>query len=215
MKGFSFFILGFFSLVSLVANPIPKQKVFTSRPLVILDAGHGGWDQGAIIKYPYCEEKRLALTTTHFIKKYLEKMGYRVALTRSSDYYIPLPNRVALANRRKSELFISVHFNSCPNKIAHGMEIFYHQNQKNVKKSSASRRLAENVLKKSAMRTCCYSRGVKKANFFVLRETKMPAILVEGGFLTNPQERNLLRQRQYLDKLARGIAEGIDIFIKT
>ena len=74
---------------------------------------------------------------------------------------------------------------------------------------------AEYILKKSSQKTNFFSRGIKKGNFFVIRETKMPSILIEGGFLTNPEERKCLRQRIYIDKLAKGIAEGIDSYIKT
>jgi len=214
MKFISYFLLCIFSLSHLIAVPV-KKKMTSYRPLIILDAGHGGWDHGARIKYPFCEEKRMALTTAHYTKRYLEKMGYRVSLTRSRDFYISLPKRVNFANRHKSEIFVSIHFNSCPNKTAHGIEVFYHNNQNNRIRSLASKKLAEHILKKSAQKTKFYSRGIKKGNFFVIRETKMPAILVEGGFLTNPDERKCLRQRTYLDKLARGIAEGIDTYIKA
>ena len=214
MKFFFSTLLCFFFISQIFSAPM-KRKTISYRPLIVLDAGHGGWDHGARIKYPFCEEKRMALTTAHYTKRYLEKMGYRVSLTRSRDFYISLPKRVNFANRHKSEIFVSIHFNSCPNKIAHGIEIFYHNNQNNRIRSIASKKLAEHVLKKSAQRTSFYSRGIKKGNFFVIRETKMPAILVEGGFITNPEERKRLRQRTYLDKLARGVAEGIDAYIKT
>ena len=214
MKFFTFFIISALFAVNIFAYPI-NGRMKSFRPLVILDAGHGGWDHGAKIKYPFCIEKSMALTTAHYTKRYLEKMGYRVSLTRSRDFYISLPKRVDFANSHKSDVFVSINFNSCLNNTAHGIEAFYHNNQDNRIKSVASKKLAEHILKKSSQKTNFFSRGIKKGNFFVIRETKMPAILLEGGFLTNPQERNCLRQRIYIDKLAKGIAEGIDSFIKT
>ena len=185
------------------------------KPLVVLDAGHGGLDVGAKIRYPYCEEKKMALLTTQLTKKYLEQMGYRVVMTRSSDFFVPLKKRVTIANKSPSKAFVSVHFNSCPNKIAHGIEIFYCNYSKNKKRNLASRKLAENVLARTTTRTQSISRGVKRGNFVVVRDTSMPSILIEGGFITNPKERDKLRQRQHLDKLAKGIAEGLDRFVKT
>jgi N-acetylmuramoyl-L-alanine amidase len=75
--------------------------------------------------------------------------------------------------------------------------------------------LAKSILNKTSKRTGFKSRGVKEGNFCVIRETKMPAVLVEGGFITNPLERECLRKREYLDKLSKGIAEGINSFIQS
>ena len=195
--------------------PQKKSTFLPSHALIVLDPGHGGLNKGAQIKYPHTEEKRLALTTAVLTKKYLDQLGYRVMLTRSTDIFIPLMRRVYVANRSHASLFVSIHFNSCPNKLAKGIEVYYHRKPKNVQCTQASKKAASIVLQKSAVRTGLSSRGVKDGNYCVIRETKMPSILVEGGFLTNPQERDKIRQRQNLDKLAKGIAEGIDRFMKS
>lgn len=185
----------------------------SSRPLIYLDAGHGGQNIGAKIASPYTEEKKLALLMTHYTKKYLEKLGYRVSLTRSRDFFVPLPKRVSLANSHKADLFISLHFNSCSSREVEGIEVYYFNSSN--KRAFSSRELATEVLNRMLMRTGAKSRGVKKGNIYVLRETKMPAILIEGGFLTNKKERDLVRKKEYLDKLAKGTAEGIHQFVKS
>ena len=197
----------------------PKNKFNSSslsaRPLIVIDPGHGGLDFGAKVRKPYVEEKRLALSTAIYLKSQLTRMGYRVILTRYRDNFISLQQRVNIANRAKAALFISLHFNSCKNSTAKGIEIYYNINDKLKNKTNLSKSFASDVLKTSVKQTFLESRGVKSANFIVIKETKMPAILVEGGFLTNFSDRQKLRQREFLTKLAKGIAIGSDKFIKT
>lgn len=210
-----FFIFAFVNLHSssnLIAAAY-KNKV-VKKPLIVLDAGHGGLDKGAKIKNPFVEEKKQTLLVVCVAKKYLEQLGYRVALTRSKDYFVPLGKRVDIANNANSELFISVHFNSCPNKTADGVEIYFFNSAENKSRTKNSKNLAHCVLTDICKNTNARSRGVKKANFRVIRDTKMPAILIEAGFLTNPRERDNIRKPQYLEKIALGIAQGIEDFIQ-
>ncbi len=181
------------------------------KPLIVLDAGHGGTDEGA--KVNTFMEKKLALTTAMLTKKHLEELGYRVIMTRSRDVYLPLQRRVSIANKTKGSLFVSVHFNSSPSVEAKGIEIFYYDS-KEMWRTRASKRLANCILHRLIDRTEAISRGVKQGNFHVIRETEMPAVLVEGGFITNREERGLLRDKEYLDRLAVGIAQGIDKYMK-
>jgi len=213
------FFLLFFICINLYSAP---QKIVAAaysnktvaRPVIVLDAGHGGRDEGAKIKYPYLEEKKLTLSATLFAKKYLEQLGYKVVLTRAKDYFVPLQKRADIANTAKAEIFVSIHFNSCPNKIAHGIEIYYHNSLENKARSKNSQNLASCVLGDVIKKTNARSRGVRKGKFCVIRETKMPAILVEAGFITNPQERDNIRKPAYLEKISLGIAQGIESFIK-
>ncbi|NGX30584.1 MAG: N-acetylmuramoyl-L-alanine amidase AmiC [Candidatus Anoxychlamydiales bacterium] len=214
-----FFLLSF--LFSNFLYSVPQKMVAAAyknktiqRPVIVLDAGHGGRDEGAKIRYPYLEEKKLTLTATLFAKKYLEQLGYKVVLTRAKDYFIPLKKRADVANTAKAELFVSIHFNSCPNKIAHGIEIYYHNSLENKAKSKNSQNLASCVLQDVINKTNARSRGVRRGKFCVIRETKMPAILIEAGFITNPQERDNIRKTAYLEKISLGIAQGIESFIK-
>lgn len=180
------------------------------KPLIILDAGHGGTDEGA--KINTFMEKKITLTTTFLTKKHLEELGYRVIMTRSRDVYLPLQRRVSIANKTKGLLFVSVHFNSSPAE-AQGIEIFYNLS-KEMWRTRASKRLANCILHHVIDQTEAISRGVKQANFHVIRETEMPAVLVEGGFITHKEERKKLRDKTYLDRLAFGIAQGIDKYMK-
>jgi N-acetylmuramoyl-L-alanine amidase len=182
-----------------------------TSPIVILDAGHGGSDEGA--KVHTFMEKKIALTTAFLVKRHLEKLGYRVIMTRSRDVYLPLQRRVSIANKSKGSLFVSVHFNSCPSEEVHGIEIFYYDS-KEMWRTQASKRLAHCILDDVLEQTGAISRGIKRGNFHVIRETEIPAVLVEGGFMTNKEERNKLRDRAYLDLLAEGIAQGIDKYLK-
>ncbi len=142
-------------------------------------------------------------------------MGYRVKMIRAKDYFVPLAKRVSIANNANPEIFVSIHYNSCPNKTAHGIEVLYHQSNVKKTKANTSRILANTVLAKVVNRTKALSRGVKnRNNLKVIKETNMPSIIVECGFLTNPTERDWIRKKSYQDKIAKGIAEGIDSFFK-
>jgi N-acetylmuramoyl-L-alanine amidase len=179
-------------------------------PLIVIDAGHGGSDEGA--KVQTVMEKRITLTTALLAKKHLEKMGYRVILTRSRDIFVSLPRRSAIANKSKAAAFVSIHFNSSPNRSAKGIEIYFYET-KDPSRSRASKKLANTVLYEIVDQTAAVSRGARKGNFHVVRETMMPAVLVEGGFMTNYEERFLLKDRKYLEKIAKGIALGVQKFL--
>lgn len=183
-------------------------------PTIILDPGHGGTDLGARGRAPYCEEKRLCLQTARLVRKYLHQLGYHVVLTRNNDAFIPLPRRVELAAQASGDLFVSIHYNSARSPKSSGIEVFFFDEKEDRTRTQASRKLADAILVRLIRRTSAISRGVKKGNFFVIRENTMPAVLVEGGFLSNPNERSQLRSREYQEKIARGIADGIDYFLK-
>lgn len=180
------------------------------QQLVVLDPGHGGPDEGT--KLSSLHEKRIALTTALLTKRHLEEMGYRVILTRSRDIFIPLPQRAQMANDLEANLFVSIHYNSSRNPEAKGIEVFYH-NSGEQGRQRLSHKLADCVLHHLVDETEARSRGVKRGNFLVIRETKMPAILVEAGFLTNYEEFEKLKKRQYLDQVAKGIALGVEQFL--
>lgn len=192
----------------------PPIKKISS--LIIIDPGHGGEDQGTLsLLKPRYQEKSLTLATSKILKGYLEQMGYRVTMTRSEDVFIPLKDRATLANSLKPALFVSVHYNSAPSCEAHGIEVFYYLEEKENDRAKASKQLATLVLNQLIVQTKAKSRGVKTANFAVIRETNMPAILVEGGFLTNEEELNKIKDPEYLKQVAFGIAKGIDQYLKS
>ena len=186
----------------------------TGAPTIVLDAGHGGTDLGARARHPYCEEKRICLQTARLVKKYLTQLGYNVIMTRDTDVFLALPKRVEIASQKRADLFVSIHFNSARNPTAHGIEIFYPEIKDNRVRTQSSKKLAEAILGRVLRRTSALSRGVKKGNLHVIRETEMPAVLIEGGFISNPTELHLLKSREYQEKIARGIADGVSFFLK-
>lgn len=189
--------------------PPPLAKAQPKPLIVVIDPGHGGKDEGAQAKKPAYQEKELALKTSLYLKKYLEGMGYQTIITRADDTFVPLKVRSCFANSNNCDLFVSVHYNSAKNKTAQGIEVFYYKSTDDPVRSTQSKVLADVVLKKVLSQTGAKSRGVKHGNLSVIRETTMPAILVEGGFLTNAEECQKILNGDYSQRLAWGIATGV------
>ncbi|MCB1149843.1 MAG: N-acetylmuramoyl-L-alanine amidase [Chlamydiia bacterium] len=197
--------------IAYVPPPVPKLL----GPVVIIDPGHGGKDLGTHSdKPPMYAESALALETSLLLEHYLRALGYRTVMTRSDDIFISLKARSEIANDLQSKVFVSMHYNSAENKAAEGLEVFYYQSDKDPKRSKESKLLAQDVLDEVVANTGIKSRGVKHGNFSVIRETKMPAIIVEGGFLTNPSERDRILRSGYIRELAMSVAAGVDRYIK-
>ncbi len=194
-------------------DPLYKP-VSPAAPLIVIDPGHGGKDLGTeSAKEPKYQEKALNLFTARLVAQYLQKMGYRTVLTRKDDTFIELDKRAEMANQLKPVLFVSVHYNSAPTDKAEGIEVFFYKSDADKARTNSSKKLGEAVLAQVVQQTNAQSRGVKHGNLAVIRETNMPAVLVEGGFLTHPVERQKLLDSNYLKKIALGIAKGIDLFI--
>lgn len=196
------------------AKKIAQVQQSPIDPVIIIDPGHGANDRGTRSKNPFCEEKRICLQTARLVKKHLDQLGYKVVMTRSNDAFISLPRRVETAAQASGTIFVSIHYNSARNPIANGIEIFYYDSKADRSRAVSSRRLAEAILPGVLRRTNAQSRGVKKGNYYVIRENSMPAVIIEGGFISNPQECALLKSFEYQDKIARGIADGIDRYFK-
>ncbi len=194
----------------------PEQKSAPHKkemvPLVVIDAGHGGFDLGTHSNT--YEEKVICLKTATYVRKHLEKAGYHVIMTRSRDEYLPLKKRAEIANHAKCQILISIHCNSAKNTSAKGIEIFYTQKTESTR-AKKSKQLAQSVLSSLLAQTGADSRGIKEGNFCVIRETKMPSILIETGFLTNEEERKKLSNDFYLDTVAKAITSGVDQYFKN
>lgn len=203
-------LLGLSSCTRYVVQKEVPQPV---GPLVVIDAGHGGKDDGCSDQVEDVDEKALTLKAAAEVECFLRQRGYRVFMTRQQDTFISLDERVAFANDVAADLFVSIHFNAAENRKAKGIEVFYHEGD--PFRAEASKKLAQDVLDQVVAATGRKSRGVKTANFRVIRNTRMPAILVEGGFLTNPEESLLCQNEDYIKALAYGIAYGIDNYIKS
>lgn len=165
---------------------------------VVIDAGHGGIDNGARAR-DRSVEKKYALDTAKRIEKGLKARGYRVVMTRKGDYFVPLPTRAAISNRQRGAIFVSVHYNWARRASAQGTETFYY--------SGKSYPLAANIQRELAR--ISPSRGVKKARFHVLRNNVRPAVLVEGGFLSNAQDLRRIKSSAYRQRVADAVVRGI------
>ena len=142
---------------------------------VIIDPGHGGHDNGG--QWGKVYEKHLALDTSVRLERQLRAMGYQTVMTRRSDYFVSLPQRVALANRYRNAIFVSIHYNYTWKQHVSGLETFYY--------NQAGQRLAGYVQNSLVRHTRTVDRRAKFARYYVIRNTKMPSILVEGGFVSN------------------------------
>jgi N-acetylmuramoyl-L-alanine amidase len=172
---------------------------------VVIDPGHGGHDNGG--QWGRVYEKHLALDTSARLEAHLKKMGFRTIMTRRSDYFISLPQRVSISNRQKNSIFVSIHYNYTWKQHISGLETFYNTPQ--------SQKLCQYVHQGMLRRVRAVDRGVKFARYYVIRHTTNPSILVEGGFVSCKPERDRMKSAWYRDSLAKGIAEGIQRFSRT
>lgn len=175
-------------------------------PLVVLDAGHGGTDIGAPYFGRY--EKDLVLAMTLQTGALLEAAGCRVEYTRSDDTYVSLAARAEQANTQQADLFVSIHANAFPQKPeVNGLETYY------LVGGDRAKDLAEAIHAAVLSASGAGDRGTRTANFYVLRYTDMPAVLVETGYMTNEAECNLLASEAYQQLIAQGIADGIIAYL--
>ncbi|HSQ89397.1 N-acetylmuramoyl-L-alanine amidase, partial [Romboutsia sp.] len=174
---------------------------------VFIDPGHGGSDSGALGFGN--AEKDLNLQVATKVRNKLESKGIEVRMSRTSDVYLALSERARLANDYGADVFVSIHQNSADNVTANGIETFYHTDKTTHKPYAES--IQNNLIKE----TGATNRGVKTANFAVLRETSMTSALAECGFISNQQESAKLSDPYYQDKLATAIANGIENYLKN
>ncbi|MEO0018802.1 MAG: hypothetical protein RLZZ522_2085 [Verrucomicrobiota bacterium] len=189
----------FYALIAALLLGFPAVAHAARFNTVVIDPGHGGHDKGA--QWGQVYEKHLALDTSARLESYLKQRGIKTVMTRRSDYFVTLPGRVNIANRFRNAIFVSVHYNYTWRAEASGLETYYHSGQ--------SQRLAQLVHTGMMKRVSAVNRGVKSARYYVIRNTTIPAILVECGFISNQSERGRMRSAWYRDSLARGIADGI------
>jgi len=167
---------------------------------VVIDAGHGGHDRGGIPGQRVAE-KDMTLDVALRLRNILSASGYNVVMTRSSDVYVPLAGRVAIANSYRNAVFVCIHFNATPRSGASGIETYFY--------SRDSLPLASAIHYYVAGGAPTENRGVRRRGYYVLRKTNIPAVLVECGFLTNPTEAAYAQAGSYRQKLAEEIAAGV------
>lgn len=191
---------------------------------VVLDPGHGGKDPGAMSGGR--EEKTLTLDIARRVRNLLEAAGVKVVMTRDEDKFVDLDKRPAVAAKKGGDVFVSIHINAARDRSVRGIETYVTASENFPPTSEA--RLAGKYPKKpnndfnhsntvlghqihAALRnfTRAEDRGLRHARFVVIRESKVPAVLVECGFVTNPDEGYRLGLPSYRDTLAQAIAQGI------
>src|SRR5438445_13471012 len=194
-------------LVALLAsgNSPAAQRSRTSggdsSPItVVIDAGHGGHDRGGIPGQRIAE-KDMTLDVALRLRNVLSANGYHVVMTRSSDVFVPLGGRVAIANSYRNAVFVCIHFNATGRSGASGIETYFY--------SRDSLPLASAIHYYVTGGAPSANRGVRRRGYYVLRKTAIPAVLVECGFLTNPTEAAYAQTASYRQKLADEIAAGV------
>jgi N-acetylmuramoyl-L-alanine amidase len=181
----------------------PKTSGALRGVKIVVDAGHGGHDTGA----PGAKsvEKDHTLDIAKRVYRKLQAMGATVSMTRSDDTFISLQWRVDFAHRQHADIFFSVHINSY-SKTSSGTETYYYTSQ--------SRALANEVHKELVKATGLPNRGVRSARFYVIRKTRMPSILTETAFISNPTEEQKLMDPNFRERVATGMARGIYNYVQ-
>lgn len=232
------------------ALPPPVRP--TAVPLlrrIVVDAGHGGHDPGAISRTGL-REKSVTLDIARRLRELLTQEGFHVVMSRDGDRFIPLSRRSEIANREGGDLFVSIHANASRVRSVSGFEVYYlseatddHARALEAAENASlpseigktassdteaivwdllytehraeSTKLASSICQGLKRQLPSQNRGVKSARFAVLKGTRMPAILIEVGFLSNSQEEARLRDPSYRQRLAEGITAGILSFRKA
>ena len=230
---------------------LPTEKPsLRAQKVIVVDAGHGGKDPGAI-GFKGLQEKDIVLAVAKRVSERLRKKGHRVVETRKTDTFLELPDRTFIANKEDADLFVSIHANSAKSPAAYGIETYHLSSSSDERALELAKR--ENAMVSSAdfdalqelLAALNFSNklnvssalaqfvqgnlsqvigknypsnfknlGVKGGPFYVLIGTNMAAVLIEIGFVTNPQEARLLQSGSYQDRLADAIAAGIEEYLQ-
>ncbi|WP_062319022.1 MULTISPECIES: N-acetylmuramoyl-L-alanine amidase [Halolactibacillus] len=188
-----------------LTKPVGQSPLLNKT--IVIDPGHGGIDVGAIsLNDEY--ESQFAMQTGRVLERYLKRQGANVVFTRDDDYYYSLTSRATLSNYLKSDMFLSLHYNSEPAyPSANGINTYYRE--------PGFETLAETVHHSLLEETSANDRGVASGNYSVLRNNRRPSLLLELGFLSNNAEEQMIKQASYHEKLAKGITDGVTDYFET
>jgi len=184
-------------------EPAVNNKPLRGKTIVV-DPGHGGHDPGAVGIVHNLTEKFVNLDTALRLAKLLEGAGANVVLTRKSDVFIPLGQRVTMAANAKADIFVSIHANAHNNRSIGGTETYFNSSYR----PADSRRLATLVQRELVSELKLRDIGIKEGGFHVIRYTTMPSILLELGFLSNAHEETLLNQGSFRQRSAEATCRG-------
>ena len=187
-------------------QPKSNRNDSLSGKLIVLDAGHGGADSGAIGTSGHLE-KQLTLRTALLLSSKLKEQGANVLLTRTGDQYISLNDRASISNQQAADAFISIHYDSTANMGVGGITTYYTQDQQ--------QELASHIQRHLIRHTSTTDRGIRQASLRVLRENTRPAVLVELGYISNPSEESILHTSSYQETITDGLVNGIKSFVSS
>ncbi|MBU5466043.1 N-acetylmuramoyl-L-alanine amidase [Virgibacillus sp. MSJ-26] len=168
---------------------------------IVLDPGHGGKDPGSI-GFNGVYEKDLINSTTDKVASHLRDAGANVILTRNSDAYISLDDRILISNTYQTDAFVSIHYNAFPVPIVRGTSTYYYA-------GGEDRRLAQHIQSSLTNLNSVYDRGIRKGDYKVLRENRDLAVLIELGFITNPDELQTMQTSEFQNGAAEAITNGL------
>ncbi len=194
-------------LVLTVKSPVQVQTTKKNLPqkVIVIDPGHGGSDPGA--NRNNVLEKNLTLDIANLVVKKLKNQGALVYMTRNDDTFVSLSDRTDFSNERKPDLFVSIHINACENEEVHGIETHYYKDD--------SLDFAKQIHKAIISKIAEKDRGILKSRFYVIRNTEAPSVLLELGFISNKEERDLMQTKERQDAFAEAITEGIINYLNT
>ncbi len=192
---------------------IRNEVVLPQNTTIVVDAGHGGKDPGAV--KGGINERDINLQTSLKLRDALLARGYNVIMTRDTDVFIDLYSRPRIANENNADLFISLHANATMSSSINGLEILYCPAYGSDKKMYEQFPFAEFIYNGILNQTGRTGRGIiKRPELVVLRETEMPAVLVETGYMTNPEELSLVLSDYYQNQVVQGIINGVEQYFK-
>lgn len=200
---------------TLVASDVALSNV--KNKIITIDPGHGGSDSGAVGPNGYTE-KEGAFAISQKVASILNQSGAKVVMTRDSDVDVYGPNasarnelqaRVDVGNNANSDIFVSIHCNAFVNPAANGTQTFYYGS------SYQGQRLAQSIQEKMIEANGLRDRGISTCNFYVVKHSYMPAVLIETAFITNYDEEALLSDDEWQTTMAKAIAEGINEYFSN
>ncbi|HEU5140964.1 MAG TPA: N-acetylmuramoyl-L-alanine amidase [Bacillales bacterium] len=190
-----------------IVVPSTQKKAALQGKTIVVDPGHGGFDSGAIGNFYDTLEKKLTLRTANQLTEKLREAGAYVVMTRNDDTFISLEDRVNIAEKYEADAFISIHYNASLYPSASGVTSYYYTKSKD-------RPLAKAIQEVLVQQTDRDSRGVRFANYHVLRENAQPATLLELGFLTNSWEEHVVSTSGYQDTVTSAIVDGVENYFE-
>ncbi|MCF6465404.1 hypothetical protein C3E90_05835 [Clostridium sp. Cult2] len=189
------------------------ENIKPSDRIIVIDAGHGGTDPGTVQNGT--NEKDINLSVSLKLNDSLMNKGYNTVMTRDNDIYVDLYERAKIANRNQADLFISIHSNSIGNANISGIQVLYHSKDKAKVSKEDTLALAKIMMEELTKGTGAQDKGLlPRERTVVIRDTSMPSVLIELGFLTNPEEARLLNDEGYQDILVESIIKGIEKYFE-